>query len=387
LKLKRAFEEMKVGVTYRDVATTKGLVGGGDVFLIYLLRALKEKGHTVILLTTKPTRWDIIEKDLGWVFKPDVEGRSSLLPSLEVADLYRQFFPPLPVVSLKRKCDVTFEAYGRSLFWNTDIIYMNAPPTQEMLNARYHKNILTKAYYKAYLKIAKRLKKRLRTRVLTNSEYSRSIISNTMGLDAKVVYLPVDVKLYKSLIALGGMRKDWVATVSRFAREKRLELIPEIAAHVKNAVFHIVGTAPSQDTSGVIIESIKRRSRELGVSDRVKLHINVPLHEKMDVLAASKVYLHTRRDEYFGMAIAEAMCGGLAPVVPDEGGQREIVPNEDFTYGDLEEAAQKVEYWLGNWSKESALYFFKAAERFSYERFREEIDKILLEAGASKVRG
>jgi len=378
---------MKVGVTYRDVATTKGLVGGGDVFLIYLLRALKEKGHTVFLLTTKPTRWDIVEKDLGWVFKPDAEGRSSLLPRLEVADLYRQFFPPLPVVWLKSRCDVTFEAYGRSLFWNTDIIYMNAPPTQEMLNARYNKNTLTKVYYNTYLKIAGWMKKRLKTRVLTNSEYSRAIISSTMGVDAKVVYLPVDIKRYRELIARRDVRKNWVATVSRFAREKQLEVIPEIAAHVKDAVFHIVGTAPSQDVSSVIIESIRRKSRELGVSDRVKLHINISFQEKMDVLAASKVYLHTRRGEYFGMAIAEAMGGGLAPIVPAEGGQREIVPGEDFMYKDLEEAAQKVEHWLDNWNLETALYFSKTAERFSFERFREEIDEILHEVAASKIKG
>ncbi|MEM3736729.1 MAG: glycosyltransferase family 4 protein [Candidatus Bathyarchaeia archaeon] len=378
---------MKIGVIHRNVATTKGLVGGGDVFLVYLLRALKEKGHTVTLLTTKPTRWDVIERDLGWVFKPDVEGRSSLLPSLEVAGLYRQFLPPLPVLWLKHKCDVTFDSYGRNLFWNTDIIYIHTPPTREELSTKYNRNNLTKTYYNIYRAIAGRLKRGLKTRILTNSEYSKEIISATTGLEARVVYPPVDVKLYRALINCDGLRKNWVATVSRFTAEKRLELIPEIAERVRDAVFHIVGTTPSKQTSSTVIESIKKRSQELGVTGRVKLHINTSFDEKMAVLAASKVYLHTTRDEHFGMAIAEAMSGGLAPIVPDEGGQKEIVPCKDFTYRNLEEAAQKVEYWLNNWSRESALYFAKSAERFSFERFREEIDSIIREVATSKLRG
>jgi len=377
---------MKVGIIHKDVATVTGLVGGGDVFLIYLLRALKEKGHTVTLLTTKPTRWDVIERDLGWVFKPDEEGRSCPLPSIEVAGLYRQFFPPIPVMWLKNKCDLTFDSYGHNLFWNNDIIYMHTPLTQGELDAKYQRNLFTKTYYKVYLEIAKRLKKRLKTKILTNSEYSRSIISATMGLDSKVVYPPIDVTLYRELLARDTEKKNWVVTISRFMREKRLELIPEIALHAKNAVFHIIGTAPSQDASNLIIETIRRRSQELGISDRIKLHINQPSQEKMDILAASKVYLHTRKNEYFGMAIAEAMGGGLAPIVPGEGGQREIVPSEDFTYKDPEEAAQKVEYWLDHWSKESALSFSKAAKKFSYERFRAEIDGVLLESNISKIR-
>lgn len=377
---------MKVGVIHRDVATVTGLVGGGDVFLIYLLRALKEKGHNITLLTTKPTRWDVIERDMGWVFKPDEEGRSSLLPSIEVAGLYRQFFPPLPVMWLKSKCDLTFDSYGHNLFWNNDIIYMHTPLTQEELDTKYQRNLFTKTYYKVYLEIAKRLKKRLKTKILTNSEYSRNIIAATMGFDSKVVYPPIDFTLYRELLTRDTEKKNWVVTISRFVKEKRLELIPEIAAHAKNAVFHIIGTAPSQDASNIIIETIQRRSQELGISDRIKLHINQPSQEKMNILAASKVYLHTRKNEYFGMAIAEAMSGGLAPIVPGEGGQREIVPSEDFTYNDSEEAAQKVEYWLDHWSKDSALHFSKAAKKFSYERFRAEIDGILLESNISKIR-
>lgn len=364
-----------MGIIYRNIAVTeKGLAGGGDVFLVYLLRALKEEGHEIVLLTTEPTRWDIVQNDLGWVFKPDLEVCSSFLSGFGRFRLYRQFLPSPHVEALKRVCDVTFNAYGHGLFWNTDFIYMHTPPTKEELFAKYNRNHLARLYYRTYLSVAERLKERLKTVVLTNSEYSRNIIRETLGLDAKVIPPPVDTEIYRSLIEKNEVRKNGVVTISRLTWEKRLELVPEIASRVQGeAEFHIIGTTPFAH-SVEISQAIKRKSSELGVSDRVKLHANLPSKEKLDVLANSKVYLHTRKNEYFGMAIAEAMSAGLIPVVPNEGGQKEVVPGENFTYGSLEEGAQRVTYWLNHWSRSLSNQMSRKAEKFDYKRFKERIN-------------
>jgi hypothetical protein len=43
----------------------------------------------------------------------------------------------------------------------------------------------------------------------------------------------------------------------------------------------------------------------------------------------------------------------------------------------MEEAAQKVERWLEEWNEGVASQMSKSAERFSYERFRDEIDRMI----------
>lgn len=345
---------MKVGLIYRNITVTKsGLGGGGDVFVIYLLRALKEKGYKVILSTTQPTRWDVIERDLGWIYKPDEERKGRILPDFEGMRLYRQFLPAPYIESLKRDCEVTFNSYGHNLPWNTDFTYMHTPTTRQEFEAKYTKNLLARTYFGLYEKLMKRSLRRLKTRILTNSEYSREIIHSTLNRDVKVVYPPVDTTRHRSVLNKHSKRENWVVIISRYTWERNLNLIPEMAREIKEATFQIIGNTPLTYAPKVI-ETIRKRSNELGVSDRVRLNVDIPFNEKLEILANAKVYINTLKDEHFGMSIAEAMSAGLIPIVPNEGGQTEIPPGKEFLYDDLEEAIKKIRFWLREWSSDKA---------------------------------
>jgi len=369
---------LKVGLIHKNVATTESsLGGGGDVFLIYLIRALKELGHYVLLSVIKPTPWDTIEKDLGWVYKPDLEILRFSPSIIDRAKLLKQFIPSPHIKMLKYKCDLTFNTYGDNLFWNTDIIYMHTPLTKDELSAKYQRNALSRLYYKVYASMAKKAKRKLKTLILTNSYYSKRIIDDTFGLLSKVIYPPIDTKFYKRALNENGNRQNYVVTVARLTRERNLEIIPELAQRVKGAIFHIIGSTVLPEASEVI-KSIKKKALELNVADKVKIHTNLPSMLRLKIMAKSKVYLNTLREEHFGMAIAEAMSAGLAPIVPNDGGQVEIVPSSEYLYHDLEEAALKIEEWLSKWTPERGLQLSQAAEKFSYERFKREINESII---------
>lgn len=373
---------MRIAVITKAIATTPtSTVGGGDVFNVYLIRALKELRHEVVLCTTSVTHWDVIERDLGWAHRPDIELIRSLSPLHDKAKSFTQFIAPSKIRMLKRTCDITFNTYGDNLFWNTDLSYMLAPYTKEQLAAKYSRTA-SEFYLRMYLSILQRMKRILRTLILTDSYYAKRVIEETLGVYSMVLYLPVNYEFYKQALRR-ERRLDHVVTVGRLTWEKNFGIIPEIAKRVKNAIFHIIGSIVSTESSQ-LIQYIERRSRELNVSNRIMIHLNTSTEDRLSILEKCKVYINCWRGEYFGIAVAEALSAGLAPVVPNDGGQVEIVPSPEHIYRDVEEAASRTQEWLSKWSPAKAFQLSQKAKRFSYENFRRNLSKLLTNVTAYK---
>lgn len=64
--------------------------------------------------------------------------------------------------------------------------------------------------------------------------------------------------------------------------------------------------------------------------------------EKESFMLSATYALHAERDEAFGIAIAEYLKAGNVPIVPDEGGPKEIVDDSELTFKTIEEAAQTL---------------------------------------------
>jgi glycosyltransferase involved in cell wall biosynthesis len=375
---------VRVGIITKGIATTEtSTLGGGDVLNVYLIRALKELKHEVVLCTSSITRWDIIERDLGWVHRPDTELKRSLSRLGGRAKSFTQFIPSMEIRMLKRTCDVTFNTYGDNLFWNTDLSYLLTPYTKEQLAAKYA-STFPRFYHRVYLSLFQRMKRTLGTLIVTDSNYSKRIIEETMAVPSVVLYPPVDYELYRQALRK-RQRLDHVATVGRLTWEKNFGIIPEIAKGVKNALFHIVGSIVSTE-SLELIQYIRRRSVELDVADRIKIHLNPSTAERFSILEKCKVYINCWRGEYFGIAVAEALSAGLAPIVPNDGGQVEIVPSSEHIYHDLDEAACLTNGWLEKWSPTVAAQLSQSAERFGLESFKTELKKILKEVTEKRRR-
>ena len=128
--------------------------------------------------------------------------------------------------------------------------------------------------------------------------------------------------------------------------------------------FVIAGLLDSEQA----LNSLIKLKRELNVSDRVKILVNVKRSVLRKMLLNSKVYLHSAVDEPFGISIVEAMSSGCIPVVHDSGGPKEFV-SPTLRYKSPEEAADKVEKAMADWSTTKANELSKDANRFNEKNF------------------
>jgi len=140
-----------------------------------------------------------------------------------------------------------------------------------------------------------------------------------------------------------GVRRDplKVVCIGRILREKRITDIIDIVKRAraisnKNLTLHIAGRVDQSPSYG---EMLRETASEEGW---IVLPGALYGKEKEDFLTSGTYAVHAERDEAFGISVAEYLVAGLVPVVPDEGGSREVVGNPAVTYRTNEEAAQML---------------------------------------------
>jgi glycosyltransferase involved in cell wall biosynthesis len=186
--------------------------------------------------------------------------------------------------------------------------------------------------------------------VLTNSEYSRRVIQKLFGVDAAVVYPPVDVEIFRSKVLtpirakpLRDKRKDQILVISRFNPTKKIENALRVAKllnqHRIGNRMKIVGNLTKEylDYYNYLKEVVKIYD----LMDYVNFEVNVPFNKLISLMQESKVYFHTLPGEPFGISTVEAMSAGLVPIVPDFGGHIEFVPDK-YQFHTFGEAVQAI---------------------------------------------
>jgi len=170
------------------------------------------------------------------------------------------------------------------------------------------------------------------TTVLTNSNFSKKAIEKRYGpaVNPVVIYPPVDVHKFRSIVLHTGNRGDMILVVSRFSPDKQLENVIEIfkllVRDIKiEAKAVLVGNIAAGD--GRYLEELKRSIRDYDLESKIDIKVNASFDQLLDLMRKSKVYLHPLAGEPFGISIVEAASAGLIPVVPDEGGYTEFVPD------------------------------------------------------------
>ena len=115
--------------------------------------------------------------------------------------------------------------------------------------------------------------------------------------------------------------------------------------------------------------------KQYGLEETVEIRKNVSLSELLDIMARSKVYLHTKTSEHFGISIVEAMAAGLIPIVPDYGGPLEFVPKQ-YRYRTLAEAAEIVKMVI-DIPQSARCEVSNIAKQFSRERYNSRIKSVI----------
>jgi glycosyltransferase involved in cell wall biosynthesis len=135
-------------------------------------------------------------------------------------------------------------------------------------------------------------------------------------------------------------RGDLVTVGALEPRKNHRYLLDVLAAARRNGhdyTLDIVGEGPEA-------RPLARRTKELGIEDRVRLLGYVP--NAASLLAGYRGYVHPARHEPFGLAVLEAMRAGVPPVAAPVGGVTQIfdagVEGLHFDLEDPEQGARSV---------------------------------------------
>lgn len=174
-------------------------------------------------------------------------------------------------------------------------------------------------------------------RVYPNSEYLASLLREHYGPFEGGVFHPPTV--FEP--APGRPRRHEppvVAYIGRIVSYKRVHEIigiVEKARAISGADLHFAAAGPFAEPG--YEAKIRRMADER--SDWVELTGPVYGGEKAEFLSRADFAVHAERDETFGIAVTEYLKAGLVPVVPDEGGAREVVDDPDLAFADPDSAA------------------------------------------------
>jgi len=353
---------------------------------LHVIKALMEDGHEVVLGTVEKTNWDKVRRLMG-VDLPKIPEEYSIMKEIRKFGIYQRSLTALHVARFRREFDLTINTHGDVMPLPVDITYLHFPVFALLAEepwryyAKYFKSLFWRAYFEPYRIMQKHLARFMfsRSLLLTNSSFSRDVIRKYIHSDALVIYPPVEVEEYLKL-SRNLEREDAVVSISRFAPEKNLHLIPFIAKHLPDTSFYVVGSVRgfrSMEYYNQIVELIKKMSLK-----NVKLHPNASYEEKLEILSRCKVFLHLMPYEHFGISVVEGMASGCIPVVHKSGGQWiDIVERGRYGvgYDNLlpDEIIFAVKKALEEWSPEKVRSLTAKAHIFSAERFKERIIQVV----------
>lgn len=341
-------------------------IGGGEWVTVNMINSLKTRGHKVVVCSPERINTAKILSVFGkkLCFDEQVNFWPSIFDPFNLESIYPNVLRSL-LFSLK--CDLYIDTFSNAVLPWVDAVYFQGSGKILSLPKGLKGHFFIP--YKTLITLANKSKDKT---LMACSEFCARFIREATDLPVNVLYPPVS-NFYMVKDVRSRLRKNVVVTVSRFSKEKNLEIVTQIAKLVRGDVlFIIAGSCYSQDVLDSILEPI----RKLKVSDRVKVIPNIPRNHLRDILRTSKAYLHTRLNEPFGVSVIEAMSSGCIPVVPDSGGPREFVPRY-LRYKTIDEAAIALENSVFEWSPKKAEAFVQSTNRFSEERFSSEFIRIM----------
>ncbi|WNZ29231.1 MAG: glycosyltransferase [Candidatus Bathyarchaeota archaeon] len=357
---------MKIGV----FNPTFNVYGGGEFVTAVIANSLAQKGHDVVLFTNAQINGINVKKFFGKSLHPLITNiiHSSFIKPKGLLDFYQNL---LRSYILKLKTDILIDVYSCCLFPWTDISYIHFPFInnfnyfREFPYIKYPHLLQIGAF--PYVLFQKKLFNPNDKLVIANSNYTASEIMKNSANYSTVLYPPVSSVFFNDNQSdlTAKHKENLVVTVSRFDPDKGLEKIPYIASLTrKNVHFAIIGRLYNKKT----FLSLQNLTKKLGVNDRIHFFPDVSRSKMKEILQRSKIYLHTKIGEHFGISIVEGMAMGCIPITHDSGGNTEFVP-KDLRYQTIYEAAEIISNQIVNWSSQKVIENQKVAEQFREEKF------------------
>ncbi len=222
------------------------------------------------------------------------------------------------------------------------------------------------------------------TTVLTNSNFSKRAIEQYYGLTVKpiVVYPPVDVEKFCKIALRPGDKENIILVISRFSPDKKIENAIEIGKILINelkidAKIIVVGNIAKEDHQ--YLEELKRLIGQYNLDNNFTVEVGISFEQLLELLRKSKVYLHPLAGEPFGISIVEAMSAGLIPVVPNEGGYTEFVPDyyQFHTHQQAADIIGKILIASDNNMQAERIQLSESVSKFSIASYKTGLRKVI----------
>jgi glycosyltransferase involved in cell wall biosynthesis len=157
--------------------------------------------------------------------------------------------------------------------------------------------------------------------LLANSAWTADVVADTYGTRPDVLYPPVDsIPCERSW----EDREDGVVVVGRIAPDKRIldaiRVVDAVRDRGRDLHLHVVGTA-----SPAYRRYVERVVATAAERPHVTLHRDVTRRRLESLLCRHKYGLNMKKNEHFGMAVAEYVAAAMVAFAPDSGGQREVL--------------------------------------------------------------
>lgn len=340
---------------------TMNWVGGAEWVTVNMINSLKEKGYDIVVYSAEKINVNQILEVYGRKisFNKEVHFYPYIFNPQDWQSIYSNI---LRSRLFKFKCDILIDTFSNKPWPWVDVIYFQAGTYVSSFP-----NGLKSLYFLPFKTASLELNKGLNNqnkKAAACSQFVANQIKNAIGLNVEVLHPPVS-DFFKVSDVHPELRRNIVVTVSRLVKDKRLDIIPQIAKLTSDNLFFVIaGYCRSYEA----LISMRKRILELGVERKILLIPNVTRERLRELLQKSKVYLHTAEKEAFGISIIEAMSSGCVPIVPDSGGPTEFVPRR-LRYTTVEEAASLVESAMLDWSPQKSEEFVQVTENFSIETF------------------
>jgi len=195
---------------------------------------------------------------------------------------------------------------------------------------------------------------------LSNSHFTKGLISELYGLDSLVLYPPVSIPCQHSI----GACKERVpgVIIARPRAISGITFLPEMIKELPKTVkFVVIGKA---DAVGM---EVLRFLRSKGVDIEYLGYVSETM--KLDIFNRFSHYLHLGFNESFGITVVEAMAAGCIPVAPKSGAIPEYMP-QDLLYSNSHEASEKISAQIGLGDSDLETELKNTAKRFDEKEFR-----------------
>ncbi len=190
------------------------------------------------------------------------------------------------------------------------------------------------------------LKNKLIHQVVVNSNFTKAIVDREYGIDAIVVYPPVEmveakIKKEKMILSVGRFEPS----LNTKHQDILIEAFKKLSPKLPGWKLVLAGASSSDEW----ITRLKKMAANLPI----EFVINASYTKLTQLYEHAAIYWHAagygvnehknpELTEHFGISTVEAISAGCLPLVIPSGGQREIVEDSNLHWNSIKELVEKT---------------------------------------------